>query len=69
MLQYILARHHSPWLIWSHFGRKKNMSNIFYVKETDQVVPENTYKTHCVNPSSVTSVSSVGAMVMFLLLD
>jgi hypothetical protein len=45
------------------------LSNIFYVKETVQVVPENTYKTHRVNPSSVTFVSSVGTMVMFLSLD
>ncbi len=45
------------------------MSNIFYIKETVQVVPENTHKTHRVNPSSVTLVSSVGTMVMFLLLN
>ena len=50
-------------------GKKIKLSNIFYVKETIQVVPENTYKTHHVNPSSVTLVSSVGTMVMFLSLD
>ncbi len=50
-------------------GEKIKLSNIFYVKETIQVVPENTYKTHHVNPSSVTSALSVGTMVMFLLLD
>ena len=62
--------HHPPGVIWSLFMREKfKLSNIFYVKETVQVVPENTYKTHHVNPSSVTSVSSVGTMVMFLLLD
>ena len=27
-------------------GKKIKLSNIFYVKETVQVVPENTYKTH-----------------------
>ena len=50
-------------------GKKIKLSNIFYIKETVQVVPENTYKTHRVNPSSVTSVSSVGTMVMFLSLN
>ncbi len=55
-------------VIWSLFGGEKiKLSNIF--KETVQVVPENTYKAHRVNPSSVTSVSSVGTMVMFLSLD
>ncbi len=50
-------------------GEKIKLSNIFYVKETVQVVPENTQNTHRVNPSSVTSVSSVGTIVMFLSLD
>ncbi len=68
--QHNSTSHHPPGLIWSLFGRKKiKLLNIFYVKETVQVVPENTYKTHRVNPSSVTSVSSVGTMVMFLSLD
>ncbi len=47
----------------------EKLLNIFYVKETIQVVPETTYKTHRDNPSRVTSVSSNGAMVMFLLLN
>ncbi len=50
-------------------GKKMKFSNIFYVKETVQVVPEKTYKTHRVNPCSVTLVSSIGTMVMFLSLD
>ena len=50
-------------------GKKIKLSNIFYVKETVQVVPENTHKTHRVNSSSVTLVSSIGTMVMFLSLD
>jgi hypothetical protein len=49
--------------------KKIKLSNIFYVKETVQVVPENTYNTHRDKPSSVASVSSVGTMVMFLSLD
>jgi hypothetical protein len=61
----------TPWASSGAFlaGKKIKLSNIFYIKETVQVVPENIHKTHCVNPSSVTSVSSVGTMVMFLSLD
>ncbi len=66
----LLPPYHSPGVIWSLFGGEKiKLSNIFYVKETIQVVPENTYKTHRVKSSSVTSVSSIGRMVKFLSLD
>ncbi len=66
----MFAGRRCPGVIWSLFGGNKiKLSNIFYVKETVQIVPENTYKTHHVNPSSVTLVSSVGTMVMFLSLD
>ncbi len=59
-----------PGVIWDFWeGKKIKFSNIFYHKETVQVVPENTHKTHHVNPSSVTSVLSVGTMVMFLSLN
>ncbi len=40
-----------------------------YPSRGDFLAGSNLYKTHRVNPSSVTSVSSVGTMVMFLSLD
>ena len=40
-----------------------------YVKVTVELVPEHPHRTHRVNPSSITSESSIGTMVMFLSLD
>ncbi len=47
---------------------KKIVENFLYVKKTVELVPEHPHRTHRVNPSSITSKSSVGTVVMFPLL-
>ena len=60
---------HSPGLISSFLAGEKNVQHFRYVEETIEIVPEHPHQTNRVNPSSITSESSVGTMVMFLSLD
>jgi hypothetical protein len=61
------ACHHSPGLISSSIlaGGEKIVEHFLYVKETVELVPEHPHRTHRVSPSSITSKTSVGTMVMF----
>jgi len=61
--------HHSPGLISSFLAGGKNVEHFLCVKETVELVPEHPHRTHRVNPSSITSESSVPTMVMFASLD
>ncbi len=56
---------HSLGLISSILAGKKIVEHFLYVKETVELVPEHHHQTHRDNPSSITSKSSIGMMVMF----
>ena len=64
-----MSAHHLLGLISSFLAGKKIVEYFLYVKETVELVPEHPHRTHRVNPSSITSESSIGTMVMFLSLD
>ena len=48
-----------------HFGGGENVEHFLYIKQTIDLVPEHPHQTHCVNPSSITSKSCIGTIVMF----
>jgi hypothetical protein len=60
-----MSAHHSLGLISSFLVGGKIVEHFIYIKETVEVVPEHPHQTHRVNPASITSKSSIGAMVMF----
>jgi hypothetical protein len=64
-----MSAHRFLGLIFSFLAGEKSVKHFLYVKETVELVPEHPHRTHRVIPSSITSKSSVGTMVMFLSLD